>query len=155
MSIGDLFWLFFIFTALQPVLRQRMLDAMRSRKIAQLEAKRGSRVILLVHPRLASPSMSEKATFQFSSISGPPSADLVRRWRRCSNRQRRRLSQMCGWRKWRRTQIRSLPDASASTASPRCCGSPRARSRERLGLAMPLQQLIGWKRENTKDATSA
>jgi ClpP class serine protease len=49
MSIGDLFWLFFIFTALQPVIRQRMLDAMRARKIAQLERARGSRVILLVH----------------------------------------------------------------------------------------------------------
>ncbi|MDF2765696.1 MAG: hypothetical protein K0S81_2690 [Rhodospirillales bacterium] len=45
----DLFWLFFIFSALQPVLRQRMLDAMRMRKIAQLERKRNSRVILLVH----------------------------------------------------------------------------------------------------------
>jgi ClpP class serine protease len=49
MSIGDLFWLFFMFTALQPVLRQRMLDAMRTRKIAQLESQRNSRVILLVH----------------------------------------------------------------------------------------------------------
>jgi ClpP class serine protease len=49
MSLGDLFWLFFMFTALQPVLRQRMLDAMRTRKIAQLERQRSSRVILLVH----------------------------------------------------------------------------------------------------------
>ena len=49
MSIGDLFWLFFIFTALQPMLRQRMLEAMRVRKISQLETQRNSRVILLVH----------------------------------------------------------------------------------------------------------
>jgi ClpP class serine protease len=49
MSIGDLFWLFFMFTAIQPVLRQRMLEAMRTRKIAQLERQRKSRVILLVH----------------------------------------------------------------------------------------------------------
>ncbi|HEY3658477.1 MAG TPA: ATP-dependent Clp protease proteolytic subunit [Steroidobacteraceae bacterium] len=49
MSIGDIFWLFFMFTALQPVLRQHMLDAMRTRKIAQLEKQRDSRVILLVH----------------------------------------------------------------------------------------------------------
>jgi ClpP class serine protease len=49
MSVGDLFWIFFMFTALQPVLRQRMLDAMRTRKIAQLESERNSRVILLVH----------------------------------------------------------------------------------------------------------
>src|SRR5438309_904831 len=49
MSIGDLFWLFFIFSAIQPMLRQRMLEAMRARKIAQLERERKSRVILLVH----------------------------------------------------------------------------------------------------------
>jgi ClpP class serine protease len=49
MSVTDLFWLFFIFAAIQPVLRQRMLETMRARKIAQLEARRNSRVILLVH----------------------------------------------------------------------------------------------------------
>jgi ClpP class serine protease len=49
MSIGDLFWLFFIFSAIHPMLRQRMLEAMRVRKIAQLESERKSRVILLVH----------------------------------------------------------------------------------------------------------
>src|SRR5262245_17655123 len=49
MSIGDIFWLFFILTALQPMLRQRMIEAMRTRKIAQLERSRNSRVILLVH----------------------------------------------------------------------------------------------------------
>src|SRR6202158_188403 len=49
MSIGDLFWLFFIFSAIQPMLRQQMLEAMRTRKIAQLERERKSRVILLVH----------------------------------------------------------------------------------------------------------
>src|ERR1700745_1299125 len=49
MSIGDLFWLFFIFSAIQPMLRQRMLEAMRVRKISRLESHRNSRVILLVH----------------------------------------------------------------------------------------------------------
>jgi ClpP class serine protease len=49
MSIGDLFWLFIVISALQPVLRQRMMDAMRTRKIARLESRRNSRVILLVH----------------------------------------------------------------------------------------------------------
>jgi len=49
MSILDLFWLFFMLSALQPVLRQRMLEGMRMRKIGQLERKRKSRVILLVH----------------------------------------------------------------------------------------------------------
>src|SRR3979490_49750 len=45
----DIFWIFFMLSALQPVIRQRMLDAMRMRKIAQLERERNSRVILLVH----------------------------------------------------------------------------------------------------------
>jgi ClpP class serine protease len=49
MSFGDLVWLFFIFSAIQPMLQQRMLEAMRVRKISQLEAERKSRVILLVH----------------------------------------------------------------------------------------------------------
>src|ERR1700716_4103443 len=49
MSFGDLVWLFFIFSAIQPMLQQRMLEAMRVRKIAQLESERKSRVILLVH----------------------------------------------------------------------------------------------------------
>lgn len=49
MSITDIFWLFFMFTALQPLLQQRLLEAMRTRKIAQIERDRNSRVILLVH----------------------------------------------------------------------------------------------------------
>jgi ClpP class serine protease len=49
MTVLDIFWVFFMLSALQPVIRQRMLDAMRMRKIAQLERERSSRVILLVH----------------------------------------------------------------------------------------------------------
>src|SRR6478736_7546922 len=49
MSVGDFFWLFFIFSAIQPVLQQKMLEAMRTRKISQIERERKSRVILLVH----------------------------------------------------------------------------------------------------------
>jgi ClpP class serine protease len=49
MTVADIFWIFFMLSALQPVIRQRMLDAMRMRKIAQLERARNSRVILLVH----------------------------------------------------------------------------------------------------------
>ena len=49
MGIVELVWLFFIVTALQPVLQRRYLDAMRTRKIAQIERARDSRVILLVH----------------------------------------------------------------------------------------------------------
>ena len=49
MSVGDFFWLLFIFSAIQPVLQQKMLEAMRTRKISQIERERKSRVILLVH----------------------------------------------------------------------------------------------------------
>ncbi|HHN72877.1 MAG TPA: hypothetical protein ENK13_02195, partial [Thermopetrobacter sp.] len=49
MSFLDLFWLFFIFSALQPVIQKKLLEAMRQRKIAEIEKARGSRVILLVH----------------------------------------------------------------------------------------------------------
>jgi ClpP class serine protease len=49
MSLLDLFWPFIAVTALQPVINQRLLFAMRQRKIAEIEKKRGSRVILLVH----------------------------------------------------------------------------------------------------------
>src|SRR3981189_4017287 len=49
MSIGDLIWLFFMFSAIQPILQQKMVEAMRMRKISQLERERKSRVIRLVH----------------------------------------------------------------------------------------------------------
>ncbi len=45
----DFFWLFLVMASLQPLLRQRILDATRQRAIARLESERGSRVILLVH----------------------------------------------------------------------------------------------------------
>lgn len=48
-SILDLFWLFIIITSLQPVLRQKLLEASRQRLIARIERERKSRVILLVH----------------------------------------------------------------------------------------------------------
>ena len=49
MSPGDLVWVFFLFSALQPVLKQRFLDASRQRLIGKIEQRHGSRVILLVH----------------------------------------------------------------------------------------------------------
>ena len=49
MSVSDLFWIFLVIVALQPMLRQWVLNATRMRKIMQIESKRGSRVILLVH----------------------------------------------------------------------------------------------------------
>jgi ClpP class serine protease len=49
MPPGDVIWYFFLFSALQPVLKQHFLDASRQRLIAKIQKKRGSRVILLVH----------------------------------------------------------------------------------------------------------
>jgi ClpP class serine protease len=49
MSPGDAVWMFFVFSALQPVLKQRFLEASRQRLIARIERLRQSRVILLVH----------------------------------------------------------------------------------------------------------
>lgn len=49
MSGTDLLWGAFLLAALQPVLRQRLLEAARRRLIAKIERQRGSRLILLVH----------------------------------------------------------------------------------------------------------
>ncbi len=51
MTMGplDLLWLLLAMAALQPMLRQRLIDASRRRMLAQLERKRKSRVIALVH----------------------------------------------------------------------------------------------------------
>src|SRR6202162_5951098 len=45
----QIFWLFFMLTALQPVITQRLLEATRKRLIGRIERERKSRVILLVH----------------------------------------------------------------------------------------------------------
>ncbi len=45
----SLFWLLFMLSAIQPVLQQRWLEAARQRVIKQLEKKRGSRVITMLH----------------------------------------------------------------------------------------------------------
>src|SRR5712671_344228 len=49
MTPGDILWTFFMLSALQPVLKQRFLEAARQRLIARIERQRKSRVILLVH----------------------------------------------------------------------------------------------------------
>ncbi len=49
MTINDLFWLFFMIAAMQPWLKQRVIESARQRLIAKIEKKRNSRVILLVH----------------------------------------------------------------------------------------------------------
>ena len=49
MAVTDLFWFFFMLSALQPVITRRILEYSRLRLIAKIEHERGSRVILLVH----------------------------------------------------------------------------------------------------------
>jgi ClpP class serine protease len=49
MDIGQIIWLFFIVSALEPVIKQRLLESARQRLLARIERRRGSRVILLVH----------------------------------------------------------------------------------------------------------
>jgi len=45
----DVFWVFIMLTSLQPVLKQRWIEASRRLLIARLEKKRGSRIIVLAH----------------------------------------------------------------------------------------------------------
>jgi ClpP class serine protease len=49
MSILDVFWIFFIVSALWPAVQMRMLQAARLRLVRGMEEKRGSRVIALIH----------------------------------------------------------------------------------------------------------
>src|SRR2546429_3231466 len=49
MDFGQIFWLFFVLSALQPVIKQRLLENSRQRLLARLERQRKTRVILLVH----------------------------------------------------------------------------------------------------------
>ncbi|GAB4155752.1 MAG: ATP-dependent Clp protease proteolytic subunit [Planctomycetaceae bacterium] len=49
MDIGNLIWLFFMISMLQPILSRKLLDGARTRLIANIEKRRGSRVILLAH----------------------------------------------------------------------------------------------------------
>ena len=45
----DIIWLFFMLSALQPIIQQKLLEASRRRMIRLIESKRKSRVVLLVH----------------------------------------------------------------------------------------------------------
>ncbi|NOY64870.1 MAG: hypothetical protein GXO97_05670 [Nitrospirae bacterium] len=49
MDVFNIFWLFFMITALQPIIKQKMIESARQRLISRIEKQRGSRVILLVH----------------------------------------------------------------------------------------------------------
>jgi ClpP class serine protease len=47
----DLIWLFFLVSSLQPVLQQRVMMARRAAALRELEKRRGSRVITMIHRR--------------------------------------------------------------------------------------------------------
>jgi ClpP class serine protease len=49
MGFGDVLWLFFMISAVQPIIRQKMLEASRLRLLNRFQNKRKSRVIALVH----------------------------------------------------------------------------------------------------------
>src|SRR5438445_1096855 len=49
MGVGEILWLFFMLSALQPVVRQKMLEARRLRLLTRFERARKSRVLSLVH----------------------------------------------------------------------------------------------------------
>jgi ClpP class serine protease len=48
-NISELFWLFFILSFLQPVIRQKLLNLRRMKVLTALEKSRGTRVISLIH----------------------------------------------------------------------------------------------------------
>lgn len=49
MDFLSIFWLFFIISSVQPVIRQKMLEMERLKMLERLEKARGSRVIVLIH----------------------------------------------------------------------------------------------------------
>jgi ClpP class serine protease len=49
MDFFSLLWLFFIISSLQPVIKQKMMEAARWRMLETLESQRKSRVITLIH----------------------------------------------------------------------------------------------------------
>lgn len=49
MDFGSLIWIFFIFSALTPMIQQRWIDAQRVRLIRKIEHDRRSRLITLIH----------------------------------------------------------------------------------------------------------
>jgi ClpP class serine protease len=49
MSVGDIFWFYFVLMSLQPVISQRLLEWKRTDLLRHLEKQRKSRVIALIH----------------------------------------------------------------------------------------------------------
>ncbi|OYT75903.1 MAG: hypothetical protein CFK49_00935 [Armatimonadetes bacterium JP3_11] len=65
--LSQLVWIVFIFLAVMPMLRQRMLESARLSLIREIEKKRGSRVIVLIH-RQESLALFGVPLFRFISI---------------------------------------------------------------------------------------
>ncbi|GIV05777.1 MAG: hypothetical protein KatS3mg016_1352 [Fimbriimonadales bacterium] len=65
--LSQLVWIVFIFLAIMPMLRQRMLESARLSLIREIEKKRGSRVIVLIH-RQESLALFGVPLFRFISI---------------------------------------------------------------------------------------
>ncbi|MCS6919290.1 MAG: hypothetical protein NZM28_05930 [Fimbriimonadales bacterium] len=65
--LSQLFWIVFIFLAVMPMIRQRMLESARLSLIRQLEKRRGSRVIVLIH-RQEALALFGVPLFRFISI---------------------------------------------------------------------------------------
>ncbi|MER3400758.1 MAG: hypothetical protein C4313_06455 [Thermoflexus sp.] len=49
MSVFDLFWIFLIFSTMFPALQRRLLEEARARLIRQIERRRGTRLITMIH----------------------------------------------------------------------------------------------------------
>jgi ClpP class serine protease len=49
MGFSDFIWIFFLVSMLQPIVRQKVLEASRLRLLRRFERSRGSRVIALIH----------------------------------------------------------------------------------------------------------
>jgi ClpP class serine protease len=65
--ISQLFWIVFILLAVLPMIRQRMLESARLGLIRQIEKRRGSRVIVLIH-RQEALALFGVPLFRFISI---------------------------------------------------------------------------------------
>jgi len=71
----DIFWLFFMLSALQPIIKQKLLEASRKRLISLIERERKSRVVLLVH-RQETMSLLGFPVFRYIDIND--SEDVIR-----------------------------------------------------------------------------
>src|SRR5437660_9940092 len=75
MGFGDLRWVFFVSSALQPLVRQKLLEASRLRALTRLERARGSRLIALVH-RQETTRLLGFPIMRYSDVNG--SEDVLR-----------------------------------------------------------------------------